>query len=61
MKDYVVYFASNKDFLENKEFEFEYSVEAKGEEQARQKAIEIFSTNNPDLKLENYTIGFSKN
>ncbi|MBV2138599.1 MAG: hypothetical protein KUF79_17465 [Candidatus Thiodiazotropha sp. (ex Ctena orbiculata)] len=61
MKEYVVYFAHNENYISDMKFEFEYTVEASNEEEARQIAIEIFNTNNPSLNLNDYMTGFIKN
>lgn len=61
MKEYVVYFAHNENYISDMKFEFKYTVEASNEEEARQIAIEIFNTNNPSLNLYDYTTGFIKN
>ena len=60
MKDYIVYFAKNKDFNEAQEFAFEYSVKANSEAEAKEKAIAVFNENNPELHISDYTMGFSK-
>ena len=59
MKNYVVYFAKNIDFIETAEFECEYSVTANSEDEARQKAIALFIDENPNLSISDYTVGFS--
>ena len=61
MNKYVVYFANNEEYLSGKEFEFEYSVDASNEEEAKQRAIKLFQVKNPSLNLSNYTYGFKEN
>ncbi|MBT3017230.1 MAG: hypothetical protein KME63_15935 [Candidatus Thiodiazotropha sp. (ex Clathrolucina costata)] len=61
MKEYIVYFANNENYSSENKFEFEYSVEASNEEEARQIAIKQFNTDNPSLNLDDYTTGFIEN
>ena len=58
--EYVVYFA-NENFEDTGEFEFEFTVWAKDEEEARGKAIRLFHEQNPELNLDDYVHGFLRN
>lgn len=58
MMPYTVYFAGPL-FLEGRNsFDFKYEVHALDEEDAKQKAITLFSQANPTLKLDDYVVGF---
>ncbi len=60
MKPYTVYFAGPL-FPENgNSFDFKYDVHASNEEDAKRKAITLFSQANPTLKLDDYVVGFEK-
>ena len=59
MKEFIIYFAENEKADIAEDFSIEITVQAIDEENAKKNAIEIFSLEYPNLKLEDYTVGFS--
>ena len=58
---WLMAFASNETFEQDRKFDFEFEIEAQNENEAKDKATALFGTKHPQLELTDYTYWFSQN